>query len=205
MSRGRRYNNEPKLNIKKVIGVIIAIIVIIMFIIAVRNLLNSDSSSNNLVSKSYFLVNENNKWGVIDNNAKIIIQPTFDEAILIPNNKQDIFICTYNVNYEDGTYETKVLDAKGKEIFNEYDKIIALENYDENNNLWYEENVLLVEKNGKVGLIDFEGNVLLEPKFDKIYTLKGTSNSIITEINGKKGIVNHLGLQVVENKYDEIR
>lgn len=205
MSRGRRYNNEPKLNIKKVIGVIIAIIVIIMFIIAVRNLLNSDSSSNNLVSKSYFLVNENNKWGVIDNNAKIIIQPTFDEAILIPNNKQDIFICTYNVNYEDGTYETKVLDVKGKEIFNEYDRVVALENYDENNNLWYEENVLLVEKNGKVGLIDFEGNVLLEPKFAKIYTLKGTSNSIITEINGKKGIVNHLGLQVVENKYDEIK
>ena len=40
MSRGRRYNNEPKLNIKKVIAVIIAIIVIVMFVIAIKNLIN---------------------------------------------------------------------------------------------------------------------------------------------------------------------
>ena len=139
MSRGRRYNNEPKLNIKKVIGVIVAIIVIIMFVIAIKNLLNSDSTSNKLVSTSYFLINENNKWGIIDNNAKTIIEPTYEDAIIIPNNKQDIFICTYNTNYEEETYETKVLDARGKEIFTEYDKVLALENYDEINNLWYEE------------------------------------------------------------------
>ena len=205
MGRGRRYNNEPKLNIKKVIGVIVAIAVIIMFIVAIKNLLNSDQSSKNLVSTSYFLLNENNKWGVIDNNAKVIIEPTYDDAIIIPNNKQDIFICTYNANYDEGTYETKVLNAKGKEIFTEYDKVLALENYDENNNLWYEENVLAVEKNGKYGLISFEGNQILEPNFDKIYTLKGTGNSLITEKDGKKGLVNHLGLQVVENKYNEIK
>ena len=205
MGRGRRYNNEPKLNIKKVIGVIVAIAVIIMFIVAIKNLLNSDQSSKNLVSTSYFLLNENNKWGVIDNNAKIIIEPTYDDAIIIPNDKKDIFICTYNANYDEGTYETKVLNAKGKEIFTEYDKVLPLENYDENNNLWYEENVLAVEKNGKYGLINFEGNQILEPNFDKIYTLKGTGNSLITEKDGKKGLVNHLGLQVVENKYNEIK
>ena len=205
MSRGRRYNNEPKLNIKKVIGVIVAIIVIIMFVIAVKNLLKSDSSSNSLVSTSYFLINENNKWGVIDNNARIIIEPTYEESIIIPNSKKDIFICTYNVNYDKGTYETKVLNSKGKEIFNEYDKVQALENYDENNNVWYEENVLLVEKDGKYGLINFEGNKILELNFEKIYTLKGTENSIVTEKDGKKGIVSHLGQVLVENKYEEIK
>lgn len=205
MSRGRRYNNEPKLNIKKVIGVIVAVIVIIMFIIAIKNLLNSDSSSNNLVSTSYFLINENNKWGVIDNNAKIIIEPTYSEAIIIPNKKQDIFICTNNANYEDGTYETKVLNAKGKELFTQYEKVQALENYDENNNLWYEENVLLVEKDGNYGLINFKGNEILEPEYEKIYTLKGTENSIITEKDGKKGLVSHLGQVLVENKYEEIK
>ena len=205
MSRGRRYNNEPKLNIKKVIGVIVAIIVIIMFIIAIKDLLKSDSSSNNLVSISYFLINENNKWGVIDNNAKIIIEPIYKEAIIIPNNKQDVFICAYNVNYDEGKYETKVLDSKGKEIFTGYDKVQALENYDENNNLWYEENVLLVEKDGKYGLIDFKGNEILKPSYEKIYTLKGIRNSIITEIDNKKGVVSHLGQVLVENKYEEIK
>lgn len=204
MSRGRRYNNEPKLNIKKVIGVIVAIIVIIMFIIAIKNLLKSDSSSNNLVSTSYFLISENNKWGVIDNNAKIVIEPTYSEAIIIPNKKQDIFICTNNANYEEGTYETKVLNAKGKELFTQYEKVQALENYDENNNLWYEENVLLVEKDGKYGLINFKGNEILELEYEKIYTLKGAENSIITEKDGNKGLVSHLGQVLVENKYEEI-
>ena len=161
MRRGRRYNNEPKLNIKKVIGVIIAIIVIIMFIIAIKNLLKSDSSTNNLVSTSFFLINEINKWGVIDNNAKIIIEPTYEDAIIIPNSKQDIFVCTYNADYDKETYETMVLDSKGKELFTDFDKVQAIQNYDENNNMWYEENVLLVEKNGKYGLINFEGEKIL--------------------------------------------
>ena len=126
MSRGRRYNNEPKLNIKKVIAVIVAIAVIVMFVIAIKNLLNSDSSSSNLVSTTYFLLNKDNKWGVIDNNAKIIIEPTYSDAIIIPNNKQDIFICTENTDYNKGTYDTKVLNAKGKEILTQYDKVIAI-------------------------------------------------------------------------------
>ena len=36
MSRGRRYDNEPKLNIKKVISVVIAILVIAMFVIGIN-------------------------------------------------------------------------------------------------------------------------------------------------------------------------
>ena len=34
-TRGRRYDNEPKLNLKKVAGVIIALAVIIMIIISI--------------------------------------------------------------------------------------------------------------------------------------------------------------------------
>lgn len=39
MSKGRRYDNEAKLNYKKVFAVIIAIIVIIIAIIAIKNYL----------------------------------------------------------------------------------------------------------------------------------------------------------------------
>lgn len=205
MSRGRRYSNEPKLNIKKVIAVIVAIAVIIMFIIAIKNLLQSDTSTNNMVSTRYFLFNKDNKWGVIDNNAKTVIEPIYDDAIIIPNNKKDIFIITYDANYEEGIYKTKVLNSKGKELFTEYDKVEALENYDENNNLWYEEDVLLVEREGKYGLIDFNGDKILDINFDKIDTLKGIKNSLITEKNGKVGLVNCSGQELIENKYDEIK
>jgi len=205
MSRGRRYNSEPKLNIKKVIAVAVAVILIIMFIIAIKSLLSSDSSASKLVSTNYFLINKSNRWGVIDNNASIIIEPTYDEAIIIPNSKKPVFICTYNTNYEDGTYETRVLNAKGKEIFTKYDRVMALENYDENNNMWYEDNVLLVEKDGKYGLINFEGNEILDINYEKIYTLKGIKNSLIVVKDQKLGLVNNLGQEIIKNEYQEIK
>ena len=205
MGRGRRYDNKPKLNIKKVIAVIIAFILIIMFVMAIKSLLSSDSSASKLVSTTYFVINKDSKWGVIDNSGKTIIYPTYDDAIIIPNSKQPIFICTYDTNYENGTYETKVLNAKGKEIFKEYDKVLALENYDENNNVWYEPNVLLVEKDGKYGLINFDGKKILDTVYEKIYTLKGIENSLITVKDEKLGLVDDSGHQVIPNEYQEIK
>ncbi len=205
MSRGKRYDNEPKLNIKKVIAVIVAIAVIVMFVIAIRSLIKSDSSSSRLISTTYFLINKNNKWGVIDNNSKIIIEPTYEEAIIIPNNKKDIFICNYDVNYENNTYQVKVLNAKGKEIFQEYDTVNALENYDENKNLWYEDNVLLVQKDGKYGLINYNGDVILDINYEEITTLKGIKNSLVTLQKGAYGLVNNQGKVIIENQYEEIK
>ena len=203
MSRGKRYSNEPKLNIKKVIAVIIAVLVIAMFVIAIKNLISTDSSSSKLVSTTYFLINKNNKWGVIDNNAKIIIDPTYTESIIIPNNKKDIFICTYDTK-EDGTYKTKVINSKNKTLFTGYDNIYAIENYDENHNLCYEDGALKVEKNKKYGLIDFSGKEILACNYDDVYALKGTPNSIITVKDNKKGLVNTSGKEIASNSYDEI-
>ncbi len=203
MSRGKRYSSEPKLNIKKVIAVIIAILVIAMFVIAIKNLISSDSSSSKLVSTTYFLINKNNRWGVIDNNAKIVIEPTYTEAIIIPNNKKDIFICTYDTS-DDGTYKTKVINSKNKTIFTGYDNIYAIENYDENHNLCYEDGALKVEKNKKYGLIDFSGKEILACNYDDIYALQGTPNSIIIVKDNKKGVVNTSGKVLAESEYDEI-
>ena len=126
MSRGKRYSSEPKLNIKKVIAVIIAILVIVMFVIAIKNLISSDSSSSKLASTTYFLINKNNRWGIIDNNAKIVIEPTYTESIIIPNNKKDIFICTYDTS-DDGTYKTKVINSRNKILFNSQQHSLLLD------------------------------------------------------------------------------
>ena len=40
MSRGKRYNTEPKLNYQKVFAVLIAIAVVIMFIFIMKNVLD---------------------------------------------------------------------------------------------------------------------------------------------------------------------
>ena len=63
MSRGKRYDTEPKLNMKKVFAVIIAIAVIIMFIFIIKKLLVKDKDTETISSSSYFALYKDNKWG----------------------------------------------------------------------------------------------------------------------------------------------
>ena len=81
--------------------------------------------------------------------------------IVIPNKEKDVFICTYDVDENSGTYKTKAINEKNEEILTEYDQIEPIENIDKNNNVWYEKNILKVEKSGKYGLIDLTGKEVL--------------------------------------------
>ena len=92
MSRGRRYDSEPKLNMKKVFAVVIAIVVIIMFIFIIKGLLSKDTTSGKITTKNYFASYKDNKWGVINSNGEIVIDPAYQEMIVIPNSKNAIFI-----------------------------------------------------------------------------------------------------------------
>ena len=56
----------------------------------------------------YFVVKENEKYGVINTNGNIIIEAKYDD-IKIPNPEKAVFIC-----YEND--KTKVLNEKGEEI-----------------------------------------------------------------------------------------
>lgn len=204
MSRGRRYDSEPKLNIKKVFAVIIAIIVFIMFIFIIKGLLTKDTTTGRITSKSYFTVYNDNKWGVIDETGENIIDPSYKEMIIIPDSKIGVFICTYNIDYENGEYKTKVLNEKNKEIFTNYDKIEAINNKDENNNLWYEKDILRVQKNGKYGLINLEGKEIIPIEYDDITAISGIKNSLKVKKDEKYGIVDNEGKIVVEPQYEDI-
>ncbi len=204
MSRGRRYNNEPKLNMKKVVAVILIIVVMIVFIIAIKKLIGQESTKT-IATKSYFSLYSNDKWGVIDSQANIVIEPTYEEMIIIPDNTKALFICTENVDYTNNTYTTKILNANGKEILKKYEQVQAIENYDENNNLWYEQGVLKFQRDGKYGLINTNGKILVEPEFDSITSLKGTKGAILTTKDSKVGLINLSGEEVIPNEYEQIR
>lgn len=205
-SKGRRYNTEAKLNKKKVVAVIIAILVIIMFVIGIKEILNTspDKTEKSFVL-AYYTIYENGKWGVIDTKENIIIEPSYEEMIVIPNNTKPVFVVMKNVNYKDGTYESKVINEKNEEIFTGYNKIEALTNHDENNSLWYEENVLKVQKDGKYGLINLDGKELAQCEYDAIEVITGTSNVFVTTKDNKKGLVDSLGNKIIENAYQEIK
>ena len=205
MSKGRRYDGEAKLNYKKVFAVIIAIVVIIIAIVAVNKLLTKAKNTKPLDKISYFAVYSDNKWGILGSNGETIVNPMYQEMPIIVDENKDVFLCTYDVNEEDGNYKTKAINSKNEEILTQYDKVEALENYDKSENLWYEKDILKVEKDGKWGLIDLDGKELAEPIYDSIKTIKGIENSIIVEKDGKQGLINDKGSKIVDLEYKEIQ
>ena len=203
MSRGRRYE-ERKLNKKKVFAVILAFVVIIMSVFIIRGIFQKESSRGEISSKTYFAAYQDNKWGVIDENGDTVIDPSYEEMIIIPDKKTDIFLCTYDVNFDTGEYSTKALNMENKEIFTDYTKIEAISNHDENNNLWYEDNVLKVQKDGKWGTINFEGEPILNTEYDSIAAIPGVENALLIQKDGKYGVADREGRIILDTNYAEI-
>ncbi len=202
-TRGRRYE-EPKLNLKKVFAVIIAVIVIIMSIFGIKKILTKDSKQAKISSKDYIAVYKDNKWGVIDSTSEIVIDPSYQEMIIIPNSKKDVFICTYDVNYETGEYKTKALNSKNEEILTQYDKIEVISNQDENNNIFYEDVILRVKKGEKYGLIDLDGKELTSCDYEEITIIPGIKNIVKIKKDGKYGIMDNQGKEIIKPQYAEI-
>jgi len=203
-TRGRRYDNEPKLNLKKVAGVIIAIAVIIMIIISIINIVKKSGQTVEVKVYSYYTAYESGKFGVINNDGEIVIEPSYDEIILIPNNSKPIFICIYDVDDSTGTYKTKAINEKNEEILVGYDKIEAIDNFDSKQNIWYEDNVLRVSKNGKYGIINFEGQEILPCEYEEITALKGIKSNFLVKKDNKIGLVNEVGQTIVKAEYNNV-
>ena len=204
-ARGKRYNDEQKLNTKKVVAVVIAILVVIMFVLGIKEILKDRPKTNEKVFPlAYFTSYTNGKWGVIDSKGNTIIGQNYDEMIIIPDNTKPVFIVTENVDYAANTYSTKAINEKGEKVFQDYSKVEVIYNNDENNNLWYEENVLKVQKDGKYGLINLDGKELLPCTYDEINVILGTKSVYVTVLNNEKGLVDSKGNVIIENKYTEI-
>lgn len=205
MSKGRRYESGAKLNYKKVFAVAVAVIVLVIAIIAIVKLLTKAKNTKALEKIDYFAFYSENKWGILGSNGETVINPMYQEMPIIIDNSKDVFICTYDVNDEDGTYKTKAINSKNEEILTQYEKKEALENYDKSENLWYEKDILKVQKDGKWGLVDLNGKELVGCIYDNIYTIKGIENSIVVEKDGKKGLVNNKGSKIIDVEYQDIK
>ena len=161
------------------------------------------NTNEKVFAVGYYTIYENGKWGVIDTKGNTIINPTYNDMVVVPDNTKPIFFVVENVNYEDGTYDTKVVNEKNETIFTGYDKVELLYNHDENNNVWYE-SVAKVKKDGKYGLINLEGKEVLACNKDSIEVIEGTKSVYLTSVDGQKGIVNNTGKEIIQNKYTTI-
>lgn len=209
MSKGKRADDLQKPVIKKVLVVIAAIVVILLFGRLIGSMLKHDDDKANTFSEiSYFAMNENRKWGVINSKGETVIEAGEEDInnqiIVVPNKKKDVFVCMYEVNTAEGTYKTKVINSKKEELFTSYDSVEALSNYDGSKKIWYESNCLKVKKDEKYGLIGLDGNEILSCEYDKIETIKGVENSIIIQKGELVGLVNASGNIIIEPEYKQI-
>ena len=206
--KGRRYNEERKLNLKKVFALIVAIMIIVLFFVSLKHLFSKDKDAlTKEVSTltTYIAIIEDNKWGVINNKGNEIIKPSYDEMIIIPDKNKEIFVCTYDVDYTTGIYKTKVINGNNKQIMKEFENIEAIEN-SKDGEVWYEKNVLRFSRNNLFGLVNYDGKEVLPAEYNNIYALDGIENFLILEKNNKKGLYNLATNDIIiEPEYQEIR
>ena len=205
MRKGRRFDDEPKLNIKKVLATVIAILVIVMVVSSIIMAINKRSKEQTVpVHIKYFPAYSNSKWTVINSLGEQQAAISYDEMIIVPNSDNNVFIVTYDVDYSNGTYKTKAVNDKNETLFSSYQNISAIENSDVND-VWYDKEVLKFEKDGKYGLIDFTGKEVLAPEYNNIQALQGIEKALVLEKDGKFGLYNSLSkARITEITYDSI-
>ncbi len=208
MGRGKRADADAKLNVKKVIGLIVAIIVVILFIASLSSGMkkgeNLSKTRELIAPTSYYSAYQDGKWGVIDNKGEVIIPLTYDEMVAVPDNSKDLFVATYNIDYTNKTYSTKVLDKTNREQLTDYVKIKTVQN-DYNGKIWYEKNILTYEQDGKIGLIDFSGKELTDELYDDVYAMPGIESIIVLVKDGQYGLLNSsTGSVVFNTEYQQI-
>lgn len=183
---------------KKVIGIIAFIIVVLISLVVSIYLPNKDSINDETEDKSitYSIIEENGKYGVKNQNDKIIVKPQY-EKVVIPNEHRGIFICD-----NDGE-KTRIYNEKGIEIFKEYEAIepIRISKVLEEK---YEKNAIIYQKNGKYGLLSMTGKVILDAKYEQIYSLGYKENEIIVKDNNKYKIYDVKGKQLIKDEFDSI-
>lgn len=193
--------NNRKIKNLIVIGIILVIILIIGFL--VFNHIRKSYNVEEVIEEKYLLFSNENNVGVKDADGNTIIDPQYQD-VQIPNPSKPIFVCYYDFNEETGEYRTKVINEYGTELFTKYNKLEAIGLVGIETNMPYEKTVLKYEQEGKYGLIDLKGNLVLKAKYDSIEGLSNKEGELLVSKDGKYGVINTKGAELIKPKYDYV-
>ena len=144
----------------------------------------------------YFVVRENEKYGVIDKTGKNVVEAKYDNVI-IPNPEKPVFVC-----YE-GT-ATKIFNANNEQILTEEQNVEPIRLKNIASSLMYEKTVLTYKENDKMGLINLEGDKLTKPIYEEISGLPYKEGELLVKEEGKYGVINIKGNELIKPEYDQI-
>ena len=97
-----------------------------------------------------------------------------------------------------------------KYLINSYQKMVLDKNYAEmssefhNQKSIFEERLIVKKDKKQIGVIDLDGNTVVEPKYDNITYIAETGDFLTTS-NGKVGIISKDGNMKVQILYDSLK
>ena len=194
--------------LKQISIIVIIAIILITAITGVIIVINKSKENYELEKISnedinYYKIMSNGKSGIIDKTGKVIIEPKYN-TIKLPNPKEPIFICIYDYNAVSGEYKTKVLNEKNEEILKNYENVNTIDIKEVVSSIPYEKTVLQYQKDGKYGIINFEGKIIIKPIYEEIRNMPYREGELIVKKQGKYGVVSINGGKLLDCKYDYI-
>jgi hypothetical protein len=136
-------------------------------------------------TRVFYTVKQNGKWGVVNGAGNIVIAPAYDSIEYLEND--DRTFCVKSAN------KYGVVDSKGKTIIKIwYDKIERVSN----------SHIYIVTLNGKNGIINNDGQLLVAVKYDKFLPPWSIAEGIYyVERNGKQYEVDIYGNEHLHSGY----
>lgn len=184
-----------KKSAKIIIGIIAIIVVVAIIAIVVSNNKIKLEKYEKVEYDYFALYSTDEKVGVVDKTGKVLIKPQYLD-VFIPNPSKPIFVCYTNSD------EYKFLNDKGEELYKDYEDVTALQT--SQLNLDFEKKVFRFKKDGKYGLIDYDGKVIASANYDEISSLKNRPGEILAKKNDKYGVLDSQGNVKIDFKYDSI-
>lgn len=177
------------------------VVIIILLILAIVGLLfvdykNKEYNLTEVSDYKYYMLNKDGKYGIIDTSGNIIIEPIYDN-IKIPNPERAIFIC----ELED---KSTILNEKNEKIFTQYEEVEPIILNGVVSSVPYEKQVLKYKKDGKYGLINYNGKEITKPIYEEIQSLENKESELLVKKDGKYGVINSKGARLIKEEYDNI-
>lgn len=181
----------------KIIIAIIFFVLIVSVIVIITNIRKKHTLTKYIKPEyNYFaMYSDEGMVGVINKEGKILIEPKYLD-VYIPNSSIDVFICYEN------SEKFNFLNSKGEELYKDYEDVTALQTSEVN--LDFEKKFFRFKKDGKYGLIDYEGNVIVSANYDELTSLKNRPGEILAKKKDKVGVLDSNGQIKIEIKYDSI-
>lgn len=179
---------------------IVIAIVAILLVVGISYYFIHESGKKYEIAKveqyNYFVLKKDSVVGVMDRQGNTIIEPKYEE-VKIPNPEKPLFVCYL----ED---EIKIINEKQEEILTQYEQVEPIRLKEITSRLMYEKSVLQYFRDGKYGLINFEGKKITNPIYEKIEGLPYKEGELLVKQNEKYGVINIKGNKLIEIQYDQI-